>query len=156
MPLQQKVNLYPVEGVPGERASFNDVFYAGNLWAEGNVVIGTFVWGGTDPTKQAKNGGAWQPLGLVVRNLSYPDFDATSEGTQIIPNSFPLSIAKTGDFYVVALTASSFGQKVFAVLADGTLKTAAAGATVSGAVETPWTVTSGSAAIGELITVSKD
>ena len=89
----------------------------------------------------------------MERNLSYFNYDLKDGGTLTLPEAANLTVVRRGDLYAVASTAANKGQKVFAVLADGSLKTGPAGAAVSGAVETPWTVTEGGAA-GELITIS--
>ena len=62
-------------------------------------------------------------------------------------------MAAKGDFWAVAKTVAVIGQKVFAVIADGTIKTGAAGAAVAGAVETDFKVVT-AGAIGELIIIS--
>lgn len=92
-------------------------------------------------------------LGIVQRNLSYVNYDILDGGTLIVPKLAPLQVVLKGDLYAVAATDAVKGQKVFAVLADGSLKTGAASASISGALETKWVVTDGGTA-GELITIS--
>ena len=48
-----------------------------------------------------------------------------------------------GDYWATATTAATPRQKVFVNPTTGAISTAAAGGTVSGAVETPWTVIQG-------------
>lgn len=140
-------------GVQGDKAGLNPhVYTVGNVLAEGLVTVGTFVWDGSQPGL-AKNSGTGKPLGFVERVLAYYNLDLNSPATLKVPDRTNLTVARKGDYYAVALTAATRGQKVFAVLADGTLKTGAAGATISGAVETDWTVIDAGAA-GELITIS--
>ena len=64
-----------------------------------------------------------------------------------------VTVVLSGERWVLSGTAATAGQKVFAVKADGSVKTGAAGATVTGAVETKWTVVRGGAA-GEVIAIS--
>ena len=73
-----------------------------------------------------------------------------------VPKGFPVSVAVKGDFAVVTGTAATVGQSVFAVLADGTIKTDTAGATVEGAVETDYKVVNinGGGAVGDIIVIS--
>ena len=65
-----------------------------------------------------------------------------------------LGVFTVGDFWVRTATAATVGQKIFAVLADGTTKTGAAGATISGAVETSYWVASAADA-GSIIKMTK-
>jgi hypothetical protein len=56
-----------------------------------------------------------------------------------------VTVAVKGDYFVVTATAATVGQAVFA-MTDGTIKTDASGATVTGGIETSWRVkTAGSA-----------
>lgn len=162
---QTEVQKYPAKGVPGDKAGLNPTVYTDRNYISGDaaVTVGNFVW--DDPgnpvppdyygsgVMKALSTGTGLPLGLVQRNLSYFNYDLMDGGTLVLPEGSNLNTVIRGDLYAVAATAATKGQKVFAVLADGSLKTDAAGATVSGAVETPWVVTEGGAA-GELITIS--
>jgi hypothetical protein len=157
MALQTQVGLSAAQGVPGEKASLNPaVYYPNTLLAEGAVTVGSFVFAGTDPQTQAKNSGASgaSALGFVERNIVYYDFaNVLEDGTLVVPDSSALTIATRGDFWAVSASDATVGQKVFAVLADGSLKTGAAQATVAGAVETGFVVmTAGEA--GEVIIIS--
>ncbi len=150
---QQQVNAYPAKGAPGDRAALNPhVYVIGNPLAEGHVTLGRFVWDGSE-AGLAKNSGTGKPLGFVERVLAYYDLGLGQPGGLATPDRAPLLVARKGDYYAVALTAAARGQKIFAVLADGSLKSGAAGAAISGAVETDWVVIEGGAA-GELITIS--
>ena len=141
-------------GIPGSKAAVNVFdYYPRSLTAETDVTAGTFVWPGTDPAAQAKPSGAGRPLGLAERNIVYPIYDVMSEGSLIIEAGETLTVATQGAFHAVSATVATVGQKVFAVLADGTIKTGAAGATVAGAVETAWKVVTPGAA-GEVIVIA--
>lgn len=160
---QKQVATTPAIGVPGDKASLNPFVYTDRNFVAGDdtVTVGNFVWDDPDnPTDyhgsgvfKALSSGTGQPLGIVQRNLSYVNYDILDGGTLIVPELAPLQTVIFGDMYAIATTAATKGQKVFAVLADGSLKTGAAGATIVGAVETNWLVTEGGAA-GEIITVS--
>lgn len=150
---QQQINACPAKGVPGDRAGLNPHVYAiGNPVAEGPVNVGGFVWDGAAPG-QAKSSGTGAPLGFVERVLAYYDLDRSNSAGLTVPAGSTLLVARRGDYYAVAQTASTRGQKVFAVLSNGGLKTGAAGGGISGAVETGWTVLDGGAA-GDIITIS--
>jgi hypothetical protein len=143
-------------GLPGMRASIEPSYHAGNFLAEGaGVTVGRFVWGGTTAT-QVKTTGAGLPVGLVTRELTHFNPDLQSEGTLTVAAGENVTVAKTGRYFAVAGAAAVVGNKVFSVLADGTLKFGAAGAAVTGGlagtIETPWAVLTAGAA-GDLILI---
>lgn len=162
---QGQVQKTPAKGVPGDKASLNPHVYTDRNYVAGDdaVTVGNFVW--DDPANPAPadyhgsgvlaalSSGTGQPAGIVERNLSYVNYNLLDGGTLVLPEHAPLNTVRRGDLYAVASTAATKGQKVFATLADGSIQTGAAGATISGAIETPWEVTEGGAA-GELITIS--
>lgn len=168
---QGQVQKVPAKGVPGDKASLNPTVYTDRNYIAGDdaVTVGNFVWDDpANPTPAAQNpnghgSGVLKalstgtdgvlPLGVVERNLSYVNYNLRGGGTLVLPEHAPLNTVKRGDLYAVASTVATKGQKVFASLADGSIQTAAAGATITGAIETPWEVTEGGAA-GELITIS--
>jgi hypothetical protein len=134
----------PVSVVPGCRVN-------------GAANVGGFVWSATAPsgtnanpmeqfvTNSAVSG---KPLGFVyrVQDVALP---CASGYTLAIPQGQACPVAAKGRFFAVSATAVTAGQKVYAVLADGSIKTDATGQTISGAVETDW-VAKTSAAIGGL------
>ena len=153
MGLQKQVNLYRATGVQGDKATPNQsIYFPKQMVAEGDVTVGTFVFYGTDASKQASNsnskaggagGTAADIIGFVERVINYANYDVTSEGTLIVPNKSTLTIAMCGDYWATATTAATPRQKVFVNPTTGAISTATAGGTVSGAVETPWTVIQG-------------
>lgn len=151
MGLQKQVNLYRAAGVQGDKATPNQsIYFPKQMVAEGDVTVGTFVFYGTDANKQASNskasGTAADLIGFVERVINYANYGVTSKGTLIVPNKSTLTIAMCGDYWATATTAANPRQKVFVNPATGAISTGAAGKTVSGAVETPWTVIQGGAA----------
>lgn len=150
---QTTINQRPALGVQGDKATLNPCVYTTfNPLAEGPVVVGTFVWTGTE-ANLAKNSGTGQPLGIVERNLSYWNYNIIEGASLAAPDGSNLQVARKGDYYTTSKTTATRGQKVFATLADGTIQTGAAGATIEGAIETPWTVDEGGAA-GDLIVIT--
>lgn len=148
MGLQKQVNLYRAAGVQGDKATPNQsIYFPKQMVAEGDVTVGTFVFYGTDVSKQASNsktgGTAADIIGFVERVINYANYDVTSEGTLIVPNKSTLTIAMCGDYWATATTAATPRQKVFVNPTTGAISTAAAGGTEEGAVETPWTVIQG-------------
>lgn len=148
MGLQKQVNLYRAAGVQGDKATPNQsIYFPKQMVAEGDVTVGTFVFYGTDASKQASNsktgGTAADIIGFVERVINYANYGVTSEGTLIVPNKSTFAIAMCGDYWATATTAATPRQKVFVNSTTGAISTAAAGGTVKGAVETPWTVIQG-------------
>lgn len=148
MGLQKQVNLYRAAGVQGDKATPNQsIYFPKQMVAEGDVTVGTFVFYGTNASKQATNtktgGTAAALIGFVERVINYANYDVTSEGTLIVPNKSTLTIAMCGDYWATATTDATPRQKVFVNPTTGAISTATAGGTVSGVVETPWTVIQG-------------
>lgn len=144
---QTKVNLYPAIGVPGAFASINPVVSTalGKI-AGTDLTIGGFCWDDTTNVGQVKNTGTGKPLGFVARDViypintlvSYPEDEEAGNTSNFVPKGYNVNVMVEGDFYVTAPETVTVGMKVFAGTTDGTIKAGAAGATVSGAVETDW------------------
>lgn len=150
---QTTVQNTPALGVAGDKVDLNPFVYApGNPLADGPVVIGTFVWASTKGAVN-KTTSAIIPLGIVQREQAYFNYDASSGASMIVNDGGALSVIIKGDVYVNTLTEATRGQKVFAVLNDGTIKTGAAGSSIDGAIETEWFVDTGGAA-NSLIIIS--
>lgn len=96
---------------------------------------------------------AGAPTGLVFNDRSAWISDIYDEATMVMPQGYMVDLKTAGDYFAVATTAATAGQKVFASTTDGTLSTGAAGATVTGAVETNFYITLGGG-VGETITIS--
>ncbi|HDC2634998.1 TPA: hypothetical protein O7120_004800, partial [Salmonella enterica] len=73
-----------------------------------------------------------------------------AEASMTIQPGFQMTLMTAGDFLVRTAGAATVGQKIFAKLSDGSVTTGAAGATISGYVETKFVVGSAAAA-GELV-----
>lgn len=141
--MQTQVGLYYSPAVPGDRASNNPFVYVPfNPIATSDVTVGQFVWPGSYAFTEAQQSSddSVQPLGLVERVLVNFNYNLTSPGTMVIPAGSVLTVARKGDYFVKPTAAVTIGQKVFASLTDGSISGAAAGATVSGSVETDWQV----------------
>lgn len=172
---QRQVNILPTIGVPGQHMSTNPLVSTQKGYcAADTVTIGGFVWETTvennDATDWAgvnvhetvknndafvKSTGTGAPLGFAVREITNP-LGYNESASNTVPKGFPVSVAVKGDFAVVTRTAATVGQNVFAVLADGTIKTAEAGNTVENAVKTDYKVVSinGGGAVGDIIVIS--
>ncbi|GAN69298.1 structural cement protein Gp24 [Acetobacter orleanensis] len=161
MAFQTQINTQPAPGLPGAFASLNPTatFPAGEgalVAAAGGCTIGAFGWVQADGRSVANapaNGATTAPDGFVHRDLTGQISSLFDESTQIIPQGFPVSLFTAGDFWASTTTAATPGQAVFASTTNGSLSTAAAGSTVSGAVQTRFYVASACAA-GELVKTS--
>jgi hypothetical protein len=120
MSLQSQVFTSTAPGVPGSKADMNIFDYHPNtLTAEGDITVGTFVARGTDPATQGKYGA--DPIGLVERNIVYPNYELLEDGSEIIVEGETLTIATSGAFWVVTQDAVTAGMAVQASATDGTV-----------------------------------
>ena len=168
MPFQNQVQAYNSQAVEGDFASQNPrravIAGPGGLVAGSNGVrIGRFGWLDTgvvdhnDAPAVVNSNGAGVPAGFV----SCPDHTAVitswlGESSLVIPRGLELTLWEIGDFWArnSGSAATVVGQVAFANTADGTVKFAAAGATVAGAVETKW-ICKSVGAVGELVKIQK-
>lgn len=154
MPFQSQVNLQQAPAVVGDFASSNPraavtAPEGGFVAGTGGVNVGTFVWVQSDG-KTLLNSGSGAPDGFVGRRMQALIATYLAESGMNIPAGFPVTIHRSGDFYFTANTnAATRGQKVFASTTTGATRTGAAGATISGFVETNYTVEQ-ACATGEL------
>lgn len=158
MPFQNSVNLTPAPAQAGDFASANPrssvIAGPGALVAGASgIAAGLFAW--IDSTQTyAANTGTGVPDGFVHRGSNPARITAyLAETGGVLPSGFEVTLHDSGDFWATTLTTATRGQKVFAVNADGTIKTGAAGATIAGATETSWYVQS-NGAVGEVIKIS--
>ncbi|NIG77853.1 hypothetical protein F3J34_30265 [Klebsiella sp. Ap-873] len=154
---QREVEVYSGVGQEGQPASNSPIIAAAggpNAFKAGDSGLSMcrFAWRDTTNPKKLNNAGAGKPVGYVMNNAN-ATIDYLQSASLLIPKGREASPIVGGDFWARSATVATVGQKVFAVLADGTIKTDAAGSTVTGAVETDWYVSSG-AAVGGLIIIS--
>ena len=155
---QGQVNILPAIGVPGQHMSTNPLVSTQKGYcAADTVTIGGFVWAATADENNAfvKSTGTGAPLGFAVREITNP-LGYNESASNTVPTGFPVSVAVKGDFAVITKTAATVGQSVFAVLADGSIKTNAADSTVDDAVKTDYKVVNinGGGAAGDIIVIS--
>lgn len=153
---QGQVNILPAIGVPGQHMSTNPLVSTQKGYcAADTVTIGGFVWKADKNDAFVKSTGTGAPLGFAVREITNP-LGYNKSASNTVPTGFPVSVAVKGDFAVITGTAATVGQSVFAVLADGSIKTDEKGGTVDGAVETDYKVVNinGGGAVGDIIVIS--
>lgn len=158
---QGQVNILPAIGVPGQHMSTNPLVSTQKGYcAADTVTIGGFVWAVTvDEVDKndafVKSTGTGAPLGFAVREITNP-LGYNESASNTVPKGFPVSVAVKGDFAVITGTVATVGQSVFAVLADGSIKTGNAGVLVEDAVETDYKVVNinGGGNVGDIIVIS--
>lgn len=157
---QGQVNILPAIGVPGQHMSTNPLVSTQKGYcAADTVTIGGFVWAATvnnnDNDAFVKSTGEGAPLGFAVREITNP-LGYNQPASNTVPKGFPVSVAVKGDFAVITRTTATVGQSVFAVLADGSIKTDTADGTVDGAIKTDYKVVNinGGGAAGDIIVIS--
>lgn len=156
--VQGQVNILPAIGVPGQHMSTNPLVSTQKCYcAADTVTIGGFVWAATVENNDAfvKSTGEGAPLGFAVREITNP-LGYNQPASNTVPKGVPVSVAVKGDFAVITKTAATVGQSVFAVLADGSIKTGKADATITGAIKTDYKVVNihGGGAEGNIIVIS--
>lgn len=157
MSFQNQVERYSGVGQEGQPASNSPIIAAaggpGAFQAGANgLIMARFAWRNATNPKLLDNTGTGKPVGFVYNNAN-ATIDYLQSNSMTIPSGREASPIVGGDFWAKSTTVATVGQKVFAALADGTISTAAAGATVADAVETDWYVAS-PAAIGDLLIIS--
>lgn len=155
---QEQVNILPAIGVPGQHMSTNPLVSTQKGYcAADTVTIGGFVWAETANSNDAfvKSTGTGAPLGFAVREITNP-LGYNESASNTVPKGFPVSVAVKGDFAVITGTIAIVGQSVFAVFADGSIRTGQKGEIVDGAVETDYKVVNinGGGAAGDIIVIS--
>lgn len=90
-----------------------------------------------------------------MREITNP-LGYNESASNTVPTGFPVSVAVKGDFAVITKTVATVGQSVFAVLADGSIKTGQKGDIVEDAVETDYKVVNinGGGTVDDIIVIS--
>ncbi len=151
---QSVINQYPAPAVEGDFASANP--NASLLSGEGALVTGTagvtvgrFAWA---VAGVVSNAGSGVPSGFVHREGQASIVTWLAESSMLIQAGREVTLMTRGDFWARTSTVATVGQKVFASLTTGQIQTGAAGATITGYIETPFVVGSAAAA-NELVMI---
>ncbi len=152
---QSVINQYPAPGVEGGFASTNPhaTFTAGEaalVAGTNGLTVGRFAWA-VDGV--ASNAGTGAPSGFVNRDGQASITTWLGQASNLIQSGREVTLMVAGDFWARTSTAASRGQKIFASLTTGQVQTGAAGATISGYVETPFKAGSACEA-NELVKIS--
>lgn len=166
MAFQNAVNLQQAPAVAGDFASTNPrqayVSPEGGFVAgAGGVTVGRFAWIQSDG-KTVLNTGTGKPDGFIHRENNAMITTYLGEASNVIPVGFPVTVMRTGDYWVTALVSSAVRlEKAYAKFQDGTIQflaTASAPASASftaaqsGTTLTVSAVASGTINKGDLVT----
>lgn len=152
---QKAINQYPAPGVEGGFASTNPhaTYLAGEaalVAGTGGLTVGRFAW---DVNGKATNAGSGAPSGFVLRDGQASITAWLGEASMLIQPGREVTLVTAGDLWARTSTAATRGQKIFASLTTGQVQTGAAGATISGYVETVFSAGSACDA-NELVKIS--
>jgi hypothetical protein len=149
---QKNVGFYNKTAIAGDRASQNPTVYVPTNFLAGGVVnVGGFVWrDATHPASEVVASGSGAPLGFIERTINHDNFNIDVEGTLAIPEEGNVTVAKKGDFFVVADGAVSIGDKVYADTTTGAVTFTSGDDTV----DSGFVAVTAAAAEGELVIIS--
>lgn len=161
MPFPNMINITQAPGVAGDFATYNPRSAVPSVpggWIAGTngLTIGLFAWADTTTGTTLSNTGSGVPTGFVHRNQQALLTVYLTEYGMTIPAGMAVGdIFNGGDFFVknAGAAAVTVDMKAFANLTTGVVSFAAAGATVSGSIETKWYAMS-AGAVGELVIIS--
>jgi hypothetical protein len=164
-----RIPAYAVEGSLGSVSAINPVEALPGVICKDIIKAGHFVFKASAPADEDDGAGIRQfgsnngagltaadIIGIAYRNQIA--VLAADEGySQAFNAGQPAPVATAQAVWVKAQNAAAIGNKAFAVLADGSVKFGAAGAVISGAVETDWIVVKAQngGAIGDLILIKR-
>lgn len=163
---QTSINVVQAPGVPGDFATANPrrstpMGEGAFVASPSGLTVGLFAWADSATNRVLSNTGTGVPTGFVHRNLQATNTVYLSETTMTILPGMPVGeLFSSGDFFVknAGSSAAAIGMKAFANTTNGTISFAAAGATVTGSVETKWLCSAlpggGTGAAGELVIMS--
>lgn len=169
MSFQTQVNVNPAPAIEGDFASANPhasvLAYLNGAGPEGSgggalvagadgVIVGRFAYAlnadGTVGNAKVANA----RIGFVGREQSGAMITAfLGSATMTVLAGYEVTLYNAGDFWGRFAAGATIGDKVYAVDADGTLASHAAGTVVAGQTETNWYVQSAAGA-GELAMIS--
>lgn len=160
---QRTVNLQQAAAVAGDFASANPrssvVSHEGTLVAGASgVTVALFAW--ATAAGLVSNAGTGAPTGFVHRRQGSALITTyLGEVSNLIPAGFEVTLMNSGDYWAtITVTGATIGNKVFASLTTGAIQPGAAGATISGYVETPFYISGfpvgGTGAVGELAVIT--
>ena len=146
MAFQSTINRFATFGIQGDLANGQVPHYSAltpRVKSGETIYAGDFVWvadkGNGDA--EATKAGSGKPTGIVQRvlDVALPTADAA---TLQIPVGRKCAVIVWGDVFVKTTDTASVGKKLFVNNTTGAITCGNAGASVSGATETDWTIVS--------------
>ncbi len=136
--IQKQVGLLQAPGLVGGFASNNEwmTVDAGQfeyVAGTNGVNVGSFCWENPAALGTLLNSGTGQPLGFIGRHQAAIYFPLLQVASLLIAPGQNTSVYSRGDFWAIAGSGATKGQKIFANLGDGTVVSAAAGTTLAAA-----------------------
>ena len=161
MAFQGTINRVNTFGIQGDLANGQVPHYTPTtprVYTGETIYAGDFVWvTDTNGVAVAKKSGEGKPTGIVQRVLDV-QLPTTAGATLQIPVGRKCDVVVWGDMFVKTTDSASVGKKIFVNNTTGAITCGTAGASVSGATETDWTVVSlagnAAAAGGSIVIVS--
>ena len=162
MAFQSTVNRVNTYGIQGDLANGQVPHYTPTtpvVYTDETIYAGDFVWvtdtNGAAVAKKASQSG--KPTGIVQRVLDNR-LGCADEGSLQIAVGHQCSVVVWGDMFIKTTDSAAVGKKIFVNNTTGAITCGNAGASVSGATETDWTVVSlannAAAAGGSVVIVS--
>lgn len=146
MAFQGTMNRRPTFGVQGELANGQIPHYTPTtptVYTGETIYAGDFVWvtdtNGVAVAKKASQSG--KPTG-IVKFVQDVKLATDASATLQIPVGRKCDVIVWGDVFVKTTDTASVGKKLFVNNTTGAITCGTAGASVSGATETDWTVVS--------------
>lgn len=161
MSFQNRVNLQQAPAVAGDFASANPrasvLAGEGSLVAgPGGVTVGRFAWIQDDGKTVSNKANAVRiPDGFVHREQNALIVNYLAEGSNVIPEGFPVTLISAGDFWA-QLKGANAAVRGSALFADYSTGEVAAVAAQTGAVVTAAMGSTNTAALGGTFTASAD
>ena len=162
MAFQSTVNRVNTYGIQGDLANGQVPHYTPTtpvVYTGETIYAGDFVWvtdtNGSAVAKKASQSG--KPTGIVQRVLDTV-LPSNSDASIQVPVGHKCAVVVWGDMFIKTTDSASVGKKIFVNNTTGAITCGNAGASVSGATETDWTVVSlannAAAAGGSVVIVS--
>lgn len=152
MPFQKEVHTEMCPGLPGASAGAEPAI-AVTRRAGAEITIGRAVWPKPGDADTVMPFGTGDIAGIATVSKTGAITGHLQEASAVIQTGEPVVVTERGVLFAVLTGDAEAGQAVYASTSNGTLKAAAAGATVSGHVATKFTVRRGGTT-GAVITIT--
>lgn len=146
MAFQNTMNRRYTFGIQGDLANGQEPHYTPTtpvVYTGETIYAGDFVWvtdtNGVAVAKKASQSG--KPTGIVKR-VQDVALGATESASLQVPVGRKCDVIVWGDVFVKTTDTASVGKKLFVNNTTGAITCGTAGASVSGATETDWTIVS--------------